>query len=171
MGLAQKYLGEGETEILHLRAHAKALILPVCALIVLAAAAGAAAALTPAIWPVWTHWVEAAVLVVLALWWVVFPFLSWLATTYTLTNRRIITRRGILTRRGHDLPLSRVVNVRYSRSLLDRVLGCGTLVLETAAEEPVALRGIPDVERVHVLMTELLFGEQSVAPGAEAASA
>jgi hypothetical protein len=38
------------------------------------------------------------------------------------------------------------------------MLGCGTLMLTTAAEQPVVLTDIPDVERVHVVMTELLFG-------------
>ena len=91
--------------------------------------------------------------------WVVAPYLRWLTTTYTLTDRRIITRRGILHKSGHDLPLSRINNVAYERSLLDRMLGCGTLILTTAAEAPVALHDIPDVEGVHVLMTELLFGD------------
>ena len=169
MGLARKYLGADETEILHLHAHVKALILPVLALFVLAFATGAAVALTPSSWPDWSRWAEAGLLAALAWAWSALPFLRWLTTAYTLTDRRIITRRGILTRRGHDLPLSRIVNVEYSRGLLDRMLGCGTLVFETAADEPVALRGIPDVERVHVLMTELLFRSQPPVP--EAASA
>ncbi len=172
MGLPRKYLGEGEDEVLHLRTHGKVLILPVLAFIVLAALTGCAIALTPASWPGWVPIAEAVVIVVLLCWWVVWPFLRWATTTYTFTNRRIITRRGILTKRGHDLPLSRVVNVEYSRSLLDRILGCGTLVLETAADEPVVLHDIPDVERVHVLMTELLFSDQEPGtPGREAASA
>jgi len=169
MGLPQKYLGEGEKEILHLRTHAKALILPVAGLLVVAVAAGCAVALTPPAWPDWTRWAEAVVLVVLAWVWTIAPFLRWLTTTYTMTDRRVITRSGIITRRGHDLPLSRIVNVEYSRSLIDRILGCGTLVFETAADDPVTLRDIPDVERVHVLMTELLFGGKEA--GREAPSA
>ena len=31
-------------------------------------------------------------------------------------------------------------------------------MLTTAADEPVTLDDIPDVEKVHVMMTELLFG-------------
>jgi uncharacterized membrane protein YdbT with pleckstrin-like domain len=89
---------------------------------------------------------------------VVVPFLKWLTTTYTFTDRRIITRRGIINQTGHDLPLTRINNVAYERSLTDRMLGCGTLMLTTAAEQPVVLTDIPDVERVHVVMTELLFG-------------
>ncbi len=59
---------------------------------------------------------------------------------------------------GHDLPLARINNVSYRRGPIDQILGCGTLVLTTAADEPVTLDDIPDVEQVHVVMTELLFG-------------
>lgn len=96
------------------------------------------------------------------------PFLRWISSTYTFTDRRIITRRGIITKSGHDLPLTRIVNVAYERGVLDRMLGCGTLILTTAADQPVTLEDIPDVERVHVMMTELLFGKDGKASGPEA---
>ena len=105
------------------------------------------------------QWVAVAVLVLIALPLVLVPFLRWLTSTYTLTDRRVITRHGIVTTTGHDLPLSRINNVTYERSLLDRLLGCGTLQFTTAAEAPVTLPDVPDVERVHVIMTELLFGD------------
>ena len=101
-----------------------------------------------------TKWVGAAFIVLTLV-----PFLRWLTSTYTLTDRRVITRHGIVTTTGHDLPLSRINNVTYERSLLDRLLGCGTLQFTTAAEAPVTLPDVPDVERVHVVMTELLFGD------------
>ena len=51
-------------------------------------------------WRSWC-WVIALLLV---LWFVVRPFLEWLVTTYTFTNRRLITRTGILTRRRPRRP-------------------------------------------------------------------
>ena len=157
MGFSRRFLGEGESVIVRLRTHAKALVGPVVALLLIGVLAGVAAALIPAGWQPWGGWAVAAVLTVIGLWQVVGPFLRWLTTTYTLTNRRIITRRGIIVTRGHDLPLSRIVNVEYERGFIDKIFGCGTLILTTAAEEPLVLHDIPDVERVHVLMTELLF--------------
>ena len=159
VGLPGKYLGADEEQLLHLRTHGKALVQPVLALLLIAVAAGVGAAATPARWQPWAEWVELALAAAALAAWVVAPYLRWLTTTYTLTDRRIITRRGILHKSGHDLPLSRINNVAYERSLLDRMLGCGTLILTTAAEAPVALHDIPDVEGVHVLMTELLFGD------------
>lgn len=157
MGLPRRYLGADEVEVLHVRTHGKALFWPAVILLVTALAAGIGLALIPPRWPSWSQWVVVGLALLIVLVWVVVPFLRWLTTTYTITDRRIITRRGIITKSGHDLPLTRINNVAYERSLLDRMLGCGTLVLTTAAEEPVSLHDIPDVEHVHVVMTELLF--------------
>jgi uncharacterized membrane protein YdbT with pleckstrin-like domain len=157
MGLPADLLGEGEVEVLHLRSHAKALIAPVLLFILLAVLTGLAEALVPPVTQPWSGWVIAGLALVGMVAWSFLPFLRWWTTTYTFTNRRIITRRGIITKTGHDLPLSRINNVAYERSLIDRIFGCGTLQLTTAADEPVVLDDIPDVERVHVVMTELLF--------------
>lgn len=159
VGLPSKYLGADEVEVLHLRTHGKALVGPALVLLITAVLTGVALAAAPPDWQPWAGWVLLGVALLVFAGWVLLPYLRWLTTTYTLTNRRIITRRGIINKTGHDLPLSRINNVAYERSLLDRMLGCGTLQLTTAAEAPVELHDIPDVERVHVVMTELLFGD------------
>ena len=157
MGLPPELLGAGEVEVLSLRTHVKALFGPAVVLVLLAIVIGTSFALPPNVQP-WAGWVVTVVGVLAFVFWVLVPFLRWVSTTYTFTNRRIITRRGIINKSGHDLPLTRIVNVAYNRDLSDRILGCGTLTLTTAADEPVTLDDIPDVERVHVMMTELLFG-------------
>ena len=106
--------------------------------------------------------VAVAALGTIPLWfWVVLPFLRWRTTTYTITNRRLITRSGILNKIGKDLPLNRINEVSYERSLLDRMLGCGSLNVQTAAEDgTIVLRDVPDVEHVSREVTQLLFGPQ-----------
>lgn len=160
MGLPRKLLGDGEREVVHVRTHAKVLIWPAVLLIVVAALVGVGVALLPASWnPIGTI-VLVAVAVLVVIIWVVVPFLRWRTTTYTLTSRRIITRRGILNKRGHDLPLIRINDVSYDHSLIDRMLGCGTLRIKTASDHtPLILPDVPDVERMHVQITEILFGD------------
>lgn len=158
MGLPEDQLGRDETQVLHLRTHVKALIGPAVALLLAAIVSGFLFALLPSAWQPWANWTVVALLLVALTIWVVLPFLKWFTTTYTFTDRRIITRRGIIVKTGHDLPLTRINNVSYRRGPIDQLLGCGTLVLTTAADQPVTLNDIPDVERVHVVMTELLFG-------------
>jgi uncharacterized membrane protein YdbT with pleckstrin-like domain len=157
MAIDPQLLGQGEREVLSLRTHAKALIRPALVLLLIAAILGVAFALLPPTWTTAAWWVLVLLALVAIVLWVVVPFLRWWTTTYTFTNRRIITRRGIINKSGHDLPLTRINNVAYNRSFTDRLFGCGSLELTTAADEPVVLDDIPDVERVHVVMTELLF--------------
>ena len=56
-------------------------------------------------------WIVLAIAVVVFARWVLVPFLRWLTTEYTVTNRRLITRSGILTRKGHDIPIPRISDV------------------------------------------------------------
>ncbi|SNS66304.1 PH domain-containing protein [Micrococcales bacterium KH10] len=158
MAIPRKFLGKDEKVIFSMRTHAKALIIPVLALLGTAAVAAALIVIMPDSWRSWGYWAVGilAAISIIALF--LLPFLRWLTSTYTLTDRRIITREGILNKTGHDVPLSRINNVNYERSITDRLLGCGTLVLTTAAERPLELPDVPRVERVHVIITELLFG-------------
>lgn len=159
MAINPKLLGTDEYVILHMRTHAKKVFGNALLLILLSAALGAFFALEPSTWRPVGSYVAIGVYAVIVVIWVVRPFLKWLTSTYTVTNRRIITRTGIISRTGHDLPLRRVNNVIYEKDLLDRILGCGTLILETAAEQPLVLPDLPNIEEVHVQITEILFGD------------
>ena len=155
--MSARLLGPDERVVLRMRTHAKAMVLPAALLVLDGALLGVGTALVPSDYrPVGQYAVVVAV-AALALWTSVLPFLRWRNRTYTLTNHRLITREGILSRTGHDLPLMRVNDVSYQRSLADRMLGCGTLSVQTAAEGALVLNDVPDVQHVHLTMTELLF--------------
>ena len=159
MAISRDQLGSDEEVIVEMRTHGKALIVPVISLFALASVVGVAIALFPPEWQPWANYAAIGVAVIIFIWLVLLPFLRWLTSTYTVTDRRIITRKGIINKVGHDLPLRRINNVNYERSLTDRMLGCGTLILETAAGQPLILHDVPKVERVHVAITELLFAD------------
>jgi uncharacterized membrane protein YdbT with pleckstrin-like domain len=98
------------------------------------------------------------------LWWCLRPFLDWLTSTYTITSRRLITREGIISRKGHDIPLQRISDVAFDQGLIDRMLGCGTLVISDASTHgSVRLHDIPQVESVQRRLTDLLSGSPGVA--------
>ena len=158
MSISRKLLNEGESVVVSMRTHVKALLGPALLLIVVAALAGFLATLPSGDLSVVLQAVIWGVAALVVVWWVVRPFLRWLTTTYTLTTRRLITRSGIVTRRGHDIPLIRVSDVAYERGLLDRLLGCGTLVVSVASDQGrVLLHDIPQIEQVHLRMSELLY--------------
>ena len=93
-------LGADEHVVIHTRTHAKALILPALALILIGGGVGVGLALMPADAEPAGSIAVLAVGLVLVLWWVVVPYLRWWTTTYTVTNRRLITRSGILNKTG-----------------------------------------------------------------------
>lgn len=156
--VSRKLLNDGEHVILSTRTHVKALLLPAVVLIIVAGLAGYLSSLPNGdqaqVWR-WVIWVLAGILIV---WFVVAPFLRWLLTTYTFTSRRLITRTGVFTRRGHDIPLNRISDISYEKSLIDRLFGCGTLVVSDASElGRVELRDIPRVEQAQLTVSDELF--------------
>ena len=158
MGISQKLLADGEYVVLRVRSHAKALIAPVVWLILVVAGVITALMLQPdnTVVAIGTVVVAVPLLTLSTL----IPFLRWMTSTYTVTNRRLITRHGILTRTGRDIPLFRINDVAYEKGLIDRLLGCGTLIISDATEKAgVVLPDIPKVERVHLQITELLFAK------------
>jgi uncharacterized membrane protein YdbT with pleckstrin-like domain len=156
--IQSKLLQPGEAVVVDVRTHAKALLLPAVWLVLVAAVAGYASSLPrgdsagTVVAVVWG--IALVVLLVVA----VRPFLVWLTTTYTVTDRRLVTRSGVLVRRGHEIPLDRVTDLRYEHGLLDRVLGCGTLLVSDAGDQgPVRLDDVPHVEQVHLELSRLLW--------------
>lgn len=161
MVISQKLLNPGESIVVSTRTHPKALLWPLLQLVVLLAIGVAFGVYVDNGTAQLVVWVVVAVLV---LWRVLWPTLDWLTASYTITNRRLITRHGILTRRGHDIPLGRISDVAYERDLIDRMLGCGTLVISDASTNgQVLIYDIPRVEdtqrKLNLLLQELHNGE------------
>lgn len=156
MVISQKLLNPGEEIVVSTRTHAKALLLPLATLVLLLAVGVVAQVYIDNGTVMLVIW---AIVVLLALWRVVWPFLEWLVASYTITTRRLITRHGVITRRGHDIPLGRISDVAYERDLIDRMLGCGTLVISDASTNgQVLIYDIPRVEDTQRKLNQLLHG-------------
>lgn len=154
MAISSRLLNDGESIIVSVRTHAKALILPFAILVVVLAIGLAvqfrldSAAL---------HYVVWAAVAVIALRWWLWPLLNWRSATYTITNRRLITRHGVITRRGHDIPLTRISDVEYELDLIDRILGCGTLIISDASTDgEVRLHDVPNAEEMQRTLNQLI---------------
>jgi uncharacterized membrane protein YdbT with pleckstrin-like domain len=107
-----------------------------------------------------------AVAVIIALVWVLVPILRWRNTTYELTTRRLRLREGVLSRKGRDFPLLRISDVSFQHGPIDRLLGCGKLIVESAGEHgQLVLPEIPGVERVQATLFQLVEDEQQRLPG------
>ena len=154
MALSKNLLNEGESVVVDTRTHPKALLLPILALVVLLAIGVFVQRVVDKTIVTEVVWV---IVLIGVIWFFARPVLIWLTATYTITTRRLITRHGVITRRGHDIPLTRVSDVAYEKDLIDRLLGCGTLVISDASTHgQVALPDIPHVEDVQRKLNDLL---------------
>jgi uncharacterized membrane protein YdbT with pleckstrin-like domain len=168
MAIPARLLGDGERVVVSMRAHWKALLGPaVIAVLILIAAIMASSMLPGGEVGRWLRLVVIAIAVVAFVTLSVWPALNWLTASYTVTDRRLITRQGVFTRTGRDIPLKRINDVSYEHGLIDRMLGCGTLVIKSAGERSeIVLPDVPHVEQVQLRINELLFGWTS-SPGAD----
>lgn len=160
MGFPESVLTKDEQVVLHLHPHWKALIWPVSLLVVVTAGVGAA-------WIFLSSWnqvllliitaIGVAAIAVLSLW----PWVRWRTTHYVFTNERVIMREGVFSRSGRDIPLGRVNDVSFSHNLIERMLGCGSLTIESAGERgQVVLTDLPGVEKTQSMLYELVDADR-----------
>lgn len=60
-------------------------------------------------------------------------FVKRVATTYTITDRRLNIRRGVVSREVQETRLERVQNVNYKQSIYQRLMQIGDVDFDTAA--------------------------------------
>ncbi|MER7117204.1 PH domain-containing protein [Saccharomonospora azurea] len=145
-------LSEGEQVVAHKHPHFKMLVFPVLALVLIVAAAVAAAVWARDLEPPWDMVgliAVAAVGGILVIWLFLVPFVRWRTTHFVVTTDRVIVREGVIKRTGIDIPMQRIHSVRFEHGLVDRIFGCGTLVIESASDEPLTFDDIPQVEQMH----------------------
>jgi uncharacterized membrane protein YdbT with pleckstrin-like domain len=155
-------LTQDEHLVLLLHPHWKTLIRPFAVAVLVIAIALIAEVLIPSnsAAPV-ERLVVAAVAILAVMLGLIVPVLRWRTTTYELTTRRMRVRSGIVTRHGRDIPLARINDVSFEKGLLDRLLGSGRLVVESAGEHgQILLNDIPRVEFTQATLFRLVEEEQ-----------
>jgi uncharacterized membrane protein YdbT with pleckstrin-like domain len=162
MGYPDGVLATDEQVVFHRHPHWKRLVGPVIALLVCTAAASfAAAVVSRTDWDPRTRQVVAGVIgalwLILVVWLTLRPFLVWKTTHFVITDRRVMYRHGLLTRAGIDIPLARINSVEFRHGLVDRMVRTGTLIIESAAQDPLEFDDIPQVEYVHSLLYHEVF--------------
>ncbi|MCX6479214.1 MAG: PH domain-containing protein, partial [Mycobacterium sp.] len=85
------------------------------------------------------------------------PFFAWVTTHFVITDRRVMYRHGVLNRAGIDIPLARINSVEFTHGIVDRMVRTGTLVIESASQDPLEFHDIPQVEQVHSLLYHEVF--------------
>lgn len=155
-------LAEGERIVLTLHPHWKTVLAPSLILAVSAVIAAVLLIVIPSGHLAGPGRIAVGVVLLAVIFWSVIPFLRWRTTTYELTNRRLRLRSGIVSRSGRDFPLIRISDISFSHGLIDRLLRCGRLVVESAGEHgQLVLNEIPQVVRVQGILFQLVEEEQA----------
>ncbi|HEY7876211.1 MAG TPA: PH domain-containing protein, partial [Actinomycetota bacterium] len=82
-------------------------------------------------------WGRTAVLVAVGLslfFFSVLPIMRWLFTNFVLTSDRVITRQGIIAKHAKEIPLERINDVAFNQTVIERMIGAGDLLIESAGE-------------------------------------
>lgn len=72
--------------------------------------------------------------IVSSLAWVGVTWIKWYSTEFVVTTDRCIYRSGVFAKRGIEIPLDRINTIFFEQGILDRIVGAGTLVIESAGE-------------------------------------
>ena len=164
MAYPDELLSPNERVVIHKHPHWKMLVLPVLVLLVtVAAAAYLASLVSEQSWHLVAWIVLGAVGVLLVVWFTIVPLIRWRTTHFVVTTQRVLVREGVLSRSGIDIPLTRVNSVQFRHTFFQRLLGCGTLVIESASDEPLEFDDIPQVERVHSMLYRELHDDDEPA--------
>ncbi|ANZ37830.1 hypothetical protein BBK82_18945 [Lentzea guizhouensis] len=153
MAYPDDLLSSGEHVVTHKHPHWKMLFFPVFWLLVVVVLGSYLAGLVGDLsWATIAWGVLAVVSLALVVGLTVVPLARWRTTHLVITTDRVIYREGVVKRTGLDIPLTRVHSVRFEQSFADRMLGCGTLIIESASDAPIPIDDVPSVEKVHTLL-------------------
>jgi len=155
-----KFLLPHERQVISVHQHPVVLIRPVFEVLVGLAIAGW---LSNAV----AHGYEAVILVIWILWallllrllWKVF---DWKENYFIISSERLLLTSGFFTRKVNMMPLAKVTDMTFQRSVLGQLLGYGQFIVESAGQDQ-ALRDIdllPYPEQLYLEVCALIFKEQ-----------
>lgn len=85
------------------------------------------------------------------------PWITWRCSHYVFTTHRVLIRRGVLHHTGRDISLQRISDVAFSRTLWDRIVGAGTLTIESAGEHgQETLTNVPHSDQAQQTLNRLV---------------
>ncbi|MEP6599631.1 MAG: PH domain-containing protein [Actinomycetota bacterium] len=158
MAFPENVLTDDEQVVEHLHPHWVTLVPATLWLVVLCVASGIGIAFLPTGTAHGRLVLGVLLLTFLLLCWLTFiPWIRWRTTHYVFTTDRVIIRRGVLRHTGRDIPLVRINDVGFVLSLLDRLVGAGTLTIESAGEQgQERLVNVPRASRVQQTLNRLI---------------
>lgn len=79
----------------------------------------------------WATWLVGFGLI---LWFAVRKVVAWITSYFVLTSDRIIHRQGLIAKYSMEIPLEAINDVRFVQRILERMVGAGSLIVQSASE-------------------------------------
>jgi uncharacterized membrane protein YdbT with pleckstrin-like domain len=131
MAFPRRLLSDNEELVLDLRPHWITIVAPsLITLLVVALWAFALNKLQSGA----AEWAVTAVAIVILLWFPARGFVDWATSHFVVTSDRLIHREGLVSKSSMEIPLEAVNDVRFNQRVLERIVGAGDLVVESAGE-------------------------------------
>ncbi|GAB3711381.1 PH domain-containing protein [Nocardiopsis oceani] len=156
-----RYLLPHEQDVVTIRRHPAVLIGPVAAVLaalvvagILSRTIGTGANGNATLAVIWWLWL-------LVLVWFVWRVAEWSVDYFVITSARLLLTTGLITRQVNMMPLGKVTDMRFERTLLGRFLGYGTFVMESAGQDQALskINFIPYPEQLYLEVVGLIFKE------------
>jgi len=89
--------------------------------------------------------------------------LQWWREFFLATNRRLMLVHGIFTRQVDIMPMTKVTDMRYDRSLTGQIFGYGVYILESAGQDQAlsTINFVPHPDRHYKQISGVIFGPSS----------
>jgi uncharacterized membrane protein YdbT with pleckstrin-like domain len=151
-----KYLLPHENQVITVRRHPAVLMVPVGFLLgglivasILSNTAGNGGSAISWIWWCW--------LILLA--WFVWRVAEWSVDYFVITNQRMLLTTGLITRKVAMMPLAKVTDMSFKRTIAGRMLGYGEFVLESAGQDQAlsTVEYLPYPEQLYLEVCEMIF--------------
>jgi uncharacterized membrane protein YdbT with pleckstrin-like domain len=157
---SDEYLLDTERRVIRVRLHWAVLAWDIFETVaLLAVAVMVSYLLPPSLWLVQNILWYAALFVLLRFTYVV---LNWWVERIVVTDKRMMMTTGIITTKVLMMPIGKVTDLTYERPFIGRILGYGTMVVESAGQIQALnrLEYLPKAEQVYDAISELVFGDK-----------
>ena len=159
-----RYLLPHERQVISVHQHPAVLIRPIFETLVGLAIAGwlSGSVAHGNNWVILVIWILWALLLLRLLW----KVLDWSLNYFVITSQRMLLAQGFLLRKVNMMPLTKVADMSFQRSLMGQLLGYGEFVVESAGQDQ-ALRNVdhlPYPEQLYLEVCGLIFKEKEESP-------
>ncbi|WP_194291564.1 PH domain-containing protein [Cumulibacter manganitolerans] len=86
--------------------------------------------------------------------------LEWRMERFVITDQRMMLVSGVVTRQVAVMPIRKVTDLTFEKTLFGQLLGYGTFVVESAGQDQAMSRVefLPHANRLYLKVSDLLFG-------------